>query len=174
MGGIAEIGKTIPLHSSSRELINPVRGYCTRVVGTHLILLSICRTCIQVQFDVSAPESAPHLDDLFLHRERKELESGAPAALGEGAFAGTRLVRRFRPMDEHERGGRGLNTMATQTVGVRNRRSKISQESVSQDPPVHWGVEYNNLSRRCYHLVLACTVALPVPTTLHKRWARRP
>ena len=108
MGGIAEIGKTIPLHSSSRELINPVRGYCTRVVGTHLILLSICRTCIQVQFDVSALQSAPHLDDLFLHRERKELESGAPAALGEGAFAGTRLVRRFRPMDEHERGGRGL------------------------------------------------------------------
>ena len=81
----------------------------TCVVGTHLILLSICRTCIQVQFDVSALQSAPHLDDLFLHRERKELESGAPAALGEGAFAGTRLVRRFRPMDEHERGGRGLN-----------------------------------------------------------------
>ena len=100
--------QTSPLHSSSRELINPVRGYCTRVVGTHLILLSICRTCIQVQFDVSASQSAPHLDDLFLHRERRELESGAPAALGEGAFAGTRLVRRFRPMDEHERGGRGL------------------------------------------------------------------
>ena len=72
------------------------------------MLVSICRTCIQVQFDVSALQSAPHLDDLFLHRERKELESGAPAALGEGAFAGTRLVRRFRPMDEHERGGRGL------------------------------------------------------------------
>ena len=81
----------------------------TCVVGTHLMLLSICRTCIQVQFDVSAPRTAPHLDDLFLHRERRELESGAPAALGEGAFAGTRLVRRFRPMDEHERGGRGLN-----------------------------------------------------------------
>ena len=108
MGGIAEIGKTIPLHSSSRELSNPVRGYCMCVVGTHHMLLSICRTCIQVQFDVSAPESAPYLDDLFLHRERKELESGAPAALGEGAFAGTKLVRRFRPMDEHERGGRGL------------------------------------------------------------------
>ena len=73
------------------------------------MLLSICQTCIQVKFDVSAPQTAPHLDDLFLHRERKELESGAPAALGEGAFAGTRLVRRFRPMDEHERGGRGLN-----------------------------------------------------------------
>lgn len=73
------------------------------------MLLSICQTCIQVKFDVSAPQTAPHLDDLFLHRERRELESGAPAALGEGAFAGTRLVRRFRPMDEHERGGRGLN-----------------------------------------------------------------
>ena len=35
--------------------------------------------------------------------------------------------------------------MATQTVGLRNRRSKISQESVSQRPPVQWGVEYNNL-----------------------------
>ena len=106
----------------------------TCVVGTHLILLSICRTCIQVQFDVSALQSAPHLDDLFLHRERKELESGAPAALGEGAFAGTRLVRRFRPMDEHERGGARAQSMATQTVGLRNRRSKISQESVSRDP----------------------------------------
>ena len=85
------------------------------VVGTHRMLLSICRTCIQVQFDVSAPQSAPHLDDLFLHRERKELESGAPAALGEGAFAGTRLVRRFRPMDEQEQAGRGLKSMATPT-----------------------------------------------------------
>ena len=109
MDRIAEIGKTSPLHSSSRELSNPVRRYCMCVVGTHRMLVSICRTCIQVQFDVSALQSAPHLDDLFLHRERKELESGAPAALGEGAFAGTRLVRRFRPMDEHERGGRGLN-----------------------------------------------------------------
>eukprot|EP00964_Phaeocystis_antarctica_P055034 scaffold32358_cov51-Phaeocystis_antarctica.AAC.1 len=35
--------------------------------------------------------------------------------------------------------------MATQTVGLRNRLSKISQQSVSQGPPVHWGVEYNNL-----------------------------
>ena len=145
MDRIAEIGKTIPLHSSSRELINPVRGYCTRVVGTHLILLSICRTCIQVQFDVSALQSAPHLDDLFLHRERKELESGAPAALGEGAFAGTRLVRRFRPMDEHERGGRWLYRWRRKPSASGNRQSKISQESVSQGPPVHWGVEYNNL-----------------------------
>ena len=109
MEDYAEIMRSISLHSSSRELINPVRGYCMCVVGTHRMLVSICRTCIQVQFDVSALQSAPHLDDLFLHRERKELESGAPAALGEGAFAGTRLVRRFRPMDEHERGGRGLN-----------------------------------------------------------------
>eukprot|EP00964_Phaeocystis_antarctica_P112017 scaffold76242_cov61-Phaeocystis_antarctica.AAC.3 len=38
--------------------------------------------------------------------------------------------------------------MATQTVGLRNRPSKISQESVSQGPPVHSGVEYNNLPPR--------------------------
>eukprot|EP00964_Phaeocystis_antarctica_P148626 scaffold115542_cov45-Phaeocystis_antarctica.AAC.1 len=37
--------------------------------------------------------------------------------------------------------------MATQTVGRRKRLSKIPQESVSQGPPVHWGVEYNNLAR---------------------------
>ena len=72
------------------------------------MLLSICRIGIQVQSDVSAPGSPPHLCVMFWHRECRELECGAPAALGEGAFAGTRLVRRFCPMDEHERAGRGL------------------------------------------------------------------
>ena len=116
MQRFAEILRFILKHSSSRELSHTDRGYCMCMVGTHLMLLSICQTCIQVKFDVSAPQTAPHLDDLFLHRERRELESGAPAALGEGAFAGTRLVRRFRPMDEHERGGRGS------IVAVANRR----------------------------------------------------
>ena len=133
-GRIAEIGKTIPLHSSSRELSNPVRGYCMCVVGTHRMLLSICRTCIQVQFDVSASQSAPHLDDLFLHRERRELESGAPAALGEGAFAGTRLVRRFRPMDEHERGGRGLNRRHRKPSAFRIDDRKISKSRFRETP----------------------------------------
>ena len=108
------------------------------------MLLSICRTCIQVQFDVSAPRTAPHLDDLFLHRERRELESGAPAALEEGAFAGTRLVRRFRPMDEQERAGRGFISMATQPSAAEIDDRKISQVDFA-DPPVHWGVECNNL-----------------------------
>ena len=102
------------------------------------MLLSICRTCIQVQFDVSAPQTAPHLDDLFLHRERRELESGAPAALGEGAFAGTRLVRRFRPMDEPERGGRGLMSILC----------KPSVTEFRKTPCPLWGVEYNNLAGR--------------------------
>ena len=108
------------------------------------MLLSICRICIQVQSDVSAPGSPPHLCVMFWHRECRELECGAPAALGEGAFAGTRLVRRFCPMDEHERAGRGLVSSATPTVGRRNRKSKISQ-AASLDPPVHSGVDYNNL-----------------------------
>ena len=98
------------------------------------MLLSICRTCIQVQFDVSAPQSASHLDDLFLHRERRELESGAPAALGEGAFAGTRLVRRFRPMDEQERAGRGFISMATQPSAAEIDDRKISQSRFRKDP----------------------------------------
>ena len=106
----------------------------TCVVGTHLILLSICRTCIQVQFDVSALQSAPHLDDLFLHRERKELESGAPAALGEGAFAGTRLVRRFRPMDEHERGGRGLNRWRRKPSASEIDDRKFRKSRFREDP----------------------------------------
>ena len=106
----------------------------TCVVGTHLILLSICRTCIQVQFDVSALQSAPHLDDLFLHRERKELESGAPAALGEGAFAGTRLVRRFRPMDEHERGGRGLNRWRRKPSASEIDDRKFRKSRFRKDP----------------------------------------
>ena len=51
----------------------------------------ICRTCIQVQFDVSAPQTAPHLDDLFLHRERRELES--EARLGSLRGAGFSMMR---------------------------------------------------------------------------------
>ena len=109
------------------------------------MLLSICRICIQVQSDVSAPGSPPHLCVMFWHRECRELECGAPAALGEGAFAGTRLVRRFCPMDEHERAGRGLVSSATPTVGRRNRKSKMSQ-AASLCPPVHSGVDYNNLN----------------------------
>ena len=127
------------------------------------MLLSICRTCIQVQFDVSAPQTAPHLDDLFLHRERRELESGAPAALGEGAFAGTRLVRRFRPMDEPERGGRGLMSIlckpsATEIEAIENfARIDFAR------PPVHWGVEYNNLKqvRMTKHLTGVPPVSSP-------------
>ena len=98
------------------------------------MLLSICRTCIQVQFDVSAPRTAPHLDDLFLHRERRELESGAPAALGEGAFAGTRLVRRFRPMDEHERGGRGLNRWRRKPSASEIDDRKFRKSRFRKDP----------------------------------------
>ena len=109
------------------------------------MLLSICRICIQVQFDVSAPGSPPHLCVMFWHRECRELECGAPAALGEGAFAGTRLVRRFRPMDEPERGGRWLMSIlckpsATEIEAIENfARIDFAR------PPVHWGVEYNNL-----------------------------
>lgn len=106
----------------------------TCMVGTHLMLLSICQTCIQVKFDVSAPQTAPHLDDLFLHRERRELESGAPAALGEGAFAGTRLVRRFRPMDEHERGGRGLNRRRRKPSAFRIDDRKFRKSRFRETP----------------------------------------
>ena len=160
MERIAEILRYSPLHSSSRELNNPVRGYCMCVVGTHRMLLSICRTCIQVQFDVSALQSAPHLDDLFLHRERKELESGAPAALGEGAFAGTRLVRRFRPMDEHERGGRGLNRWrrkpsASEIHDRKFRKSRFRKDPVSTGASniITWcGVSFSRrLSRALPH-----------------------
>ena len=98
------------------------------------MLLSICRICIQVQSDVSAPGSPPHLCVMFWHRECRELECGAPAALGEGAFAGTRLVRRFCPMDEQEWAGRGLVSNATPTVGRRNRMSKIPQVASPRPP----------------------------------------
>ena len=106
------------------------------VVGTHRMLVSICRTCIQVQFDVSALQSAPHLDDLFLHRERKELESGAPAALGEGAFAGTRVQARSQVPPDGQTGAGGARalSMATPTCRRRDRRRKFRKTEFRKIP----------------------------------------
>ena len=79
-----------------------------RVVRRHLFLLPICGGSAQVQFACEQTSRRSQTRIVSLNRERGELESGATAALRQGAFVGTGLVRRIGQMDEQERGERGL------------------------------------------------------------------
>ena len=79
-----------------------------RVVRRHLFLLPICGGSAQVQFACEQTSRRSQTRIVSLNRERGELESGATAALRQGAFVGTGLVRRLGQMDEQERGERGL------------------------------------------------------------------
>ena len=57
---------------------------------------------------------------MSLNRERGELESGATAALRQGAVVGTGLVRRLGQMDEQERGECGLFSQHGQPAVLRS------------------------------------------------------
>ena len=79
-----------------------------RVVRRHLFLLPICGGSAQVQFACEQTSRRSQTRIVSLNRERGELESGATAALRQGAFVGTGLFRRLGQVDEQERGERGL------------------------------------------------------------------
>lgn len=79
-----------------------------RVVRRHLFLLPICGGSAQVQFACEQTSRRSQTRIVSLNRERGELESGATAALRQGAFVGIGLFRRLGQVDEQERGERGL------------------------------------------------------------------
>ena len=86
----------------------PFSRYRMRVVWRHLFLLPICGGSTQVQFGCEQTSRRSQTRIVCLSRERGELESGATAALRQGAVVGTGLVRRLGQMDEQERGECGL------------------------------------------------------------------
>ena len=79
-----------------------------RVVWSHLFLLPICGGSAQVRFGCEQTSRRSQTRIVCLSRERGELESGATAALRQGAVVGTGLVRRLGQIDEQERGECGL------------------------------------------------------------------
>ena len=91
-----------------------------RVVWRHLFLLPNCGGSTQVQFGCEQTSRRSQTRIVCLSRERGELESGATAALRQGAVVGTGLVRRLGQMDEQERGECGLFSQHGQPAVLRS------------------------------------------------------
>ena len=115
-----------------------------RVVWRHLFLLPICGGSTQVQFGCEQTSRRSQTRIVCLSRERGELESGATAALRQGAVVGTGLVRRLGQMDEQERGECGLFSQHWPT-----RRASLTRQAqiFAGPPPVQSGSGFNNLER---------------------------
>ena len=84
---------------------------------------------------------------MSLNRERGELESGATAALRQGAFVGIGLFRRLGQVDEQERGERGLFCAHWATCRACPTLALDSPGKFRWTPPVLRLSYFNNLKR---------------------------